>query len=193
MMYNDYLMHHGVKGMHWGVRRYQNKDGTLTEEGKRHYNQYITSEQNRQKVLAEADKLIKKNKRLNYDFGKASNIDDFELFDYTRREYGIKSSSFEKAYNDDRTFRLQNSKSIEKGRKIAKKLQAAKAKQEAKAELDRAYAYADKNGISRRDYFKPNNRDIDSIVKNYGTTRSNAKKLVKYSEMLDEYKTNKRR
>jgi len=32
---NDYFEHHGILGMHWGVRRYQNKDGSLTEAGKK--------------------------------------------------------------------------------------------------------------------------------------------------------------
>lgn len=32
-----YLAHHGVKGQKWGVRRYQNADGTLTDAGKRRY------------------------------------------------------------------------------------------------------------------------------------------------------------
>lgn len=33
----SHLAHHGVKGMKWGVRRYQNEDGTLTKLGKRRY------------------------------------------------------------------------------------------------------------------------------------------------------------
>lgn len=32
-----YLAHHGIKGQKWGVRRYQNSDGSYTEEGKRRY------------------------------------------------------------------------------------------------------------------------------------------------------------
>ena len=37
MMYYNELYHYGVKGMKWGVRRFQNKDGTLTPKGKKRY------------------------------------------------------------------------------------------------------------------------------------------------------------
>lgn len=37
MQYESSLQHWGIKGMKWGVRRYQNKDGTLTDAGKKRY------------------------------------------------------------------------------------------------------------------------------------------------------------
>lgn len=35
LQYENYLAHYGVVGMKWGVRRYQNKDGSYTDAGKR--------------------------------------------------------------------------------------------------------------------------------------------------------------
>lgn len=36
-IYHSELKHHGILGMKWGVRRYQNEDGSLTEAGKQRY------------------------------------------------------------------------------------------------------------------------------------------------------------
>ena len=36
-VYKSELYHHGIKGQKWGVRRFQNKDGSLTAEGYQHW------------------------------------------------------------------------------------------------------------------------------------------------------------
>ena len=35
------LMHFGVKGMRWGIRRYQNNDGSLTSAGRKRYGENL--------------------------------------------------------------------------------------------------------------------------------------------------------
>lgn len=45
---SDYISHFGVKGMKWGIRRYQNRDGSLTPEGRKRYGRSEDSEKVRE-------------------------------------------------------------------------------------------------------------------------------------------------
>lgn len=65
--YSSYLAHHGVKGQKWGVRRYQNEDGTLTEEGKAKYNAMSDRDK---KVYDQYNEIIKGIDATNKQFKK---------------------------------------------------------------------------------------------------------------------------
>lgn len=62
------LYHHGIKGQRWGIRRYQNEDGTLTAAGKSRY----AKQQNRYAVKQRKENL--KNRRSLSDSQLNSNI-----------------------------------------------------------------------------------------------------------------------
>lgn len=73
-MTNEELMHYGILGMHWGVRRYQNPDGTLTEAGKRRLKTTAKASSVASKVI-ETGRKIKKNSLTE----RAKNMSDAEL------------------------------------------------------------------------------------------------------------------
>lgn len=65
------LTHWGIKGMRWGVRRYQNKDGTLTTAGKKRYAKEMAKlkeeervAKNQQRTKAKLDKLDEKRREI---------------------------------------------------------------------------------------------------------------------------------
>lgn len=59
------LYHYGIKGMKWGVRRYQNKDGTYTAAGKKRREKSI-SPREEAKSLSD-DELRKRINRMNME------------------------------------------------------------------------------------------------------------------------------
>ncbi|MBR1703107.1 MAG: hypothetical protein IJ716_14365 [Lachnospiraceae bacterium] len=54
-----WLAHHGIIGQKWGVRRYQNADGTLTEAGKKRYDRDVTRNHQKSKKNRVDDEDLK--------------------------------------------------------------------------------------------------------------------------------------
>ena len=100
-MNENYLAHYGVKGMRWGVRRYQNADGSLTPAGKK--NEY--------KKSLKTDKKIRRDLELKaYDSARFANA-------YFKKSKSY-SKKYEKAISKDstksnpKTQRIENTKSL---------------------------------------------------------------------------------
>lgn len=80
-----YLQHYGILGQKWGVRRYENEDGTLTEAGKKRY-------ANRQSEIKRLGEAIPKAKKLQKKYEK-------ELADLEKN--GIKSKYYDLKDDND--------------------------------------------------------------------------------------------
>lgn len=84
-MDNNELRHWGVKGMRWGVRRFQNRDGTLTKAGQKRYAKELEKLKAEQKVLtakkrtqAKIDKLEAMSKSIDDQKQKLSNKENIK-------------------------------------------------------------------------------------------------------------------
>lgn len=117
--YPYYLMHYGVPGMKWGVRKYVDRKGKLTSEGRRHVSNYKKKKSLSKKVDSESNKLIRSSTKLKRDFGTGS--DDPDYVEMVARSYGLDVSNLAMANKEYHSFASQNRDSIRIGRKIVKK------------------------------------------------------------------------
>ena len=92
---NDvWLAHHGIMGQKWGQRRFQNPDGTLTEEGKKRYRkEYSKAAQKINDEILSAGTKKNRKSRVEAEYQKRIEGDDFnnqirEIDDRYSKKYG---------------------------------------------------------------------------------------------------------
>lgn len=101
-MDTNYLVHHGVKGQQWGVRRYQNPDGSLTDAGKKKLGRY--KEKQAKPYDNVISRLNKSKQRLNYSNLRYKNPAKWKkkmrdkgerITEYTLKKRGVLNMSYD--------------------------------------------------------------------------------------------------
>lgn len=106
--YPNELYHHGILGQKWGVRRFQNKDGSLTSAGKKRYEtsdgtkkslEEMSPNERKAKLIAEADtKELKK-------FAKDLSIDEYrQALERVRLDATLKEFDYQDKHRKLRSF-----------------------------------------------------------------------------------------
>lgn len=101
--YTNELYHHGVKGQKWGVRRYQNEDGTRTAAGKKRYELTNYQKVNSKKHILSSSKESYNKAKLDYKSGGISKTElknSRQAFKQAKKDYNIELKKRNENYSD---------------------------------------------------------------------------------------------
>lgn len=160
----DELYHHGIKGMRWGVRRFQNEDGTLTAQGRQRYKDY-RSDQSTRRSLTRHVAADKKNLK---DRGEAMNE--------VTKNYNDAQEQMRKALSKGFISRKKRQELVDEA--DANLTKAGEELEKRRADLNRAERIYNKDAEA---LFK----HVDDMTKKYGS--ENVKSLDTKKVKLGEY------
>ena len=86
VVYSDELCHYGIRGMRWGIRRYQNADGTLTEAGRKRVSKLRDSNS---RLTGRRDKLTKRMEFQTRKYANSISKANQKAAELRVKEYGL--------------------------------------------------------------------------------------------------------